>query len=570
MNFKFHHSVLLGALLMAGCSSSQHSSIKKDEVQRIEDAMQARDEGWLNDRALIYKASSKSDEQFVAALLSAWQSAQQSPKQGLADLKLLDPTSTSIPAKQLYYLTYAEISLASRDPISASRSILSASEITDAEQRGRLQLRAWQLLLATPLETLRAAAVQYKGSSFEGWLKLSQWQQQVDLSGVYDVSSLTSWLQANPEHPAWQYWRPQGTAIFEVQLQPQEANSTVQVGEHSSLDYQLGELSNPEAIFVLLPLSGQYSAMASAVKSGIEAALGSAAQLTFIDTNMMAPSQVAATLPPGSTIIGPLLKPDVAAFAQAGSSPRIWLALNHIDHSQQSNTYFMGLDPADEISQIVGQMIAQHHNKVLLLLPDTANGHRYHDLFMQAVSQRSTDLAVTVEWLQQDDSDPSRLLAIIDPDRRRQQMMITGQPPSDPLPSLFDAIFVDGSASDVTRIHDFITLYVDPRVQGPIFYLGSKANESSQIPPWDDVLTLTTPILTKAKANIYQQAVQLLPSPNADQLRLFALGYDAGVLLPQLSSPDSTASHPSQHDGASGTLTINADGTINRELSWDQ
>lgn len=570
MRFRFRHSVLVWSLLMAGCSSS--SPIQSDEIQRIEEAMRNGNKALIEARSQLYKTSQSSDEQFIANVLDAWLQGQRNlVNDGLSSLEQLSPSQASPKARQLYYSTYAQLAQMGHNPISAANSLIHAAETSPPAEQEQLLINAWKLLLGTPLETLRNGAAQHAGTPFEGWLKLAQWQQQVDQSGAYDVTSLNSWMQAHPEHPAWRYWQPQGSAAV-VRTQPygQDWVAITPQAEQGwstsgSIDmYQGGSL------YVLLPLTGPYASMADAVKKGLQAALGGDSAITFIDTNLIPVSQIAASLPAGSQVIGPLLKPDVAAFSVAGANVQLWLALNHVEHAQQPNTFFMGLDPTDEVEQMVEQMVAQGHQRVLLLLPDNANGHRYQGLFEQVVSQQNSVLSMTVEWLQQDDTDPARLLALIDPDRRRQQMMLTGQPPQDVLPSLFDAVYLDGNPSDVIRVHDYLGLYVDPRATKPVFYLGSKASESGLLPNWDDALTLATPMLTASHGELYRQAVSELANPSTDLLRLYALGHDAGVLLPQLIGAQSGAGMPSTYDGASGALAIDPNGTIHRELSWDK
>ncbi|WFG00175.1 penicillin-binding protein activator [Aeromonas caviae] len=570
MRFRFRHSVLVWSLLMAGCSSS--SPIQSDEIQRIEEAMRNGNKALIEARSQLYKTSQSSDEQFISSVLDAWLQGQRNQvNDGLSALEQLSPSLASPKARQLYYTTHAQLAQMGHNPILAANSLIHAAEISPPTEQDKQFLNAWHLLLGTPLETLRNGAAQQAGTLFEGWLKLAQWQQQVDQSGAYDVTSLNSWRQAHPDHPAWRYWQPQGSATV-VNTQPygQEWVTISPQAEVGGAIDSLADMSQGGSLYALLPLTGPYANMADAVKRGLQAALGTDSAITFIDTNLIPVSQIAAGLPAGSQVIGPLLKPDVAAFSIAGANVQLWLALNHVEHAQQPNTFFMGLDPTDEVEQMVEQMVVQGHKRVLLLLPDNANGHRYQGLFEQVVSQQNSVLSLTVEWLQQDDTDPARLLALIDPDRRRQQMMLTGQPPQDILPSLFDAVYLDGNPSDVIRVHDYLGLYVDPRATKPVFYLGSKASESGLLPDWDDALTLATPMLTASHGELYRQAANELANPSPDLLRLYALGHDAGALLPQLLGAQSGSGMPNTYDGASGSLAIDPNGTIHRELSWDK
>ena len=58
----------------------------------------------------------------------------------------------------------------------------------------------------------------------------------------------------------------------------------------------------------------------------------------------------------------------------------------------------------------------------------------------------------------------------------------------------------------------------------------------------------------------------LWPQANNDLLRFFAMGYDAMNLAPHLA--ELSASSGQQQNGLTGTLSIDEQGTVHRQLHW--
>ncbi len=225
---------------------------------------------------------------------------------------------------------------------------------------------ALALLSATSLQQVSTAPM---SKDLLGWVDLAiiAKRGQVDWQSLQE--GIYAWQKKYPKHPA------ADTFIREL------GNKQIEL------------LERPEHIAVLLPLTGKYTQIASAIRDGI---LSSYYQhpdktyqpiINFIDTGST-PSAIwnhykRATNQGADFIIGPFLKSSVDILSQSSQIETPTLTLNYSSTQTETDQNFFqfGLLPEDEAYQVAEMAFRQGHTHAAILVPDSAWGERLRNAF---------------------------------------------------------------------------------------------------------------------------------------------------------------------------------------------
>lgn len=394
-----------------------------------------------------------------------------------------------------------------------------------------------------------------------GWLTLGSlmrniWQQPRNL-----LQQLQAWQSQFPNHPANQDILPQLIAS------------------------QKAFVTYPQHVAVLLPLSGQYQAVADAVRNGLLTAYfqlannGGAPGVVFYDTGSTAAgAQNAyhqAVAAGANMVIGPLIKDAVSGIASLGSLPVPVLALNTLDAGQPApaGLFQFGLPPEDEATQIADRVIAEDLTRGVALVPQSDRGSRVLHAFMTRFQQLGGTLLGTQTYAPgaSDFSVPiTRLLNLNDSQYRKGQLQaFLGKSLEFEARRRQDVqfIFLAADSADAKLIRPELRFYhainVPVYATSQVYQPGEPADTDFDGITFDDMpWTLET---SGAAANTSKKVAALWPNGFHANSRLYALGFDAWRLVPLLykGQPFTTTVQ-----GMTGLLSMTPDGRVHRQLDW--
>lgn len=419
----------------------------------------------------------------------------------------------------------------------------------------------WQALNQINPEFLKLYQTDFSNPIVNGWLELAFITHKHEEQPNQLLTALNLWKQRFPLHPA--------SSKMPSQLQ-QVANATVY---------------RPKQIALLLPLSGRLAAGGRMIRDGILAAHYS--NKSMADDTIIKVYDTAQSLSPltpyqqavedgADFIIGPLTKEAVEAIANQEQLSVPQLSLNRLDAMPVNHPelYQFGLPIEDEARQIAKLAIEKQHQTAIVLVPSNEQGDR----IIQAFSNVFEGLEGSIAEVQRYD-DPreiknivQRLLNIdLSENRNRRLEQIIGTPLEFVQRRRQDAdmVFIAASPTDARRIKPFLNFYF---AQDLPVYAISRINPGSENPQLNSDLNGITftdsPILISDDPAIQQlrnDLSQAVPSITSSFGRLFALGYDAYRLLPDLNILRAFQQY--QQRGLSGLLSVNENGEIERTLS---
>ena len=427
------------------------------------------------------------------------------------------------------------------------------------EQRSANHDALWQVLRTLPSARLEALADASADYDEEGWFRLAQlaltWGDDLDRQLI----ELGRWREQWERHPAARV-PPSEIALSEIVAQ-----------------------ERPQRIALLLPLELAPGAIVrdafmSAYFNLLELG-GQVPEVRFYDTGTTADNIVAlhrqARADGAQMIIGPLLKPQVAALQQEADLGVPTLALNNNEglNTIAPQLYQFALSPESEARQVARKAWADGHRNVAILSPldaDNAALPRKRESFINEW-QRLGGRVVAQDSYR--DNYTEAISAMLDLDASNARM--------ESLRALVDRplLFVQRRRQDI----DFIYLLADPAPARQIVpslaylyagdipvYAGQDIYSGLARPLQDrdlnGVIFGESPWLLSSAESDASRLRELFPATTANNLRLQAFGLDAFHLYPRLrlleSSPDS------RMPGATGILRLGDNRTIESELVW--
>ena len=584
-------AALCFAALLAACTSSPSSSL--GELPRTPDAS--------IEQLLEQAASSKSAEEAALLRLGAADLAyRQDDKPRAARILEQIPLESLKPAQQVLASTLAaELAMSRNQPRAALGALAHPSLQHLGELPADLQVRTysvhvaaleadgqaleaarqrvmlapllggaaatgnadaiWTLLAGLPVEQLQGAS---GGTDvFAGWASLAL---AVKSAGTLEQqhAAIDTWRSQHPQHPAAMQL-PQALAkLRELASQPLDS------------------------IALLLPQEGPLANVARALRDGFMAAHFQASQagqpapkiqvfdssrITSLD-DFYRQAQAAGI----QMVVGPLEKPLVKKLADYPQLPITTLALNYADAGQTPppQLFQFGLAAEDEAREVSRRAHADGLVRAVALVPSGEWGDRVLNAFRQDWEARGGTLlaadhiAQPVALAQQ----IADLLQLRQSESRAKslQSVVGGDVAAQPARRQdIDFLFLAATPQQAQQIKPTLNFQYAGNV--PVYATSNLYSASGDVNQYKDmtgIMFCETPWLLDSDNPLRQQVVQQWPQAAGSLGRLYAMGVDAYGLAPRLGQlkalPDNRI------DGLSGSLSLNQNQRIERQLPWAQ
>lgn len=471
--------------------------------------------------------------------------------------RLLPLLPRAEPAERLrLHQLRAKALLLNHQPLSAFKESIDAVElIADDNERRRYQQAIWEMLQNTSSAALRKrmrSGANNMGADARGWLELALLARDYERLPAEQKRAVNRWRGRHPQHIANREPPP------ELRLLRAEPRARI------------------DAVTLLLPLGGHLSQAGVAVRDGFLGAWyrnqDSGPVVRIIDTSqgdVREHYRTAIEEHNADFVIGPLSKENVATLAKSRISVPT-LALNTLAKGSAPKRMFLfGLDPGDELRQIVTEARARGWNYAMTLRPDEDWAQMRVENFTalwQELGGKITDV-------------------ILPPDNRAASSRI-----------IADALALDASKRRTlnlerllqTNLHsaprrredvDFILLIADApqaRLLSPVLKYHRAGNLPALGVPKIYDHTLSDDDNTDLDGVTFIDAPWVLEPPalartlsdlgEAKLTRMHALGVEAWHLLPWLEAM--ARDEQAMLYGASGRLSVDRQRRVRRHLLW--
>ncbi len=430
----------------------------------------------------------------------------------------------------------------------------------DALRRNRTEILDVVSLISTS-QASRVLSNHTVNEEIFGWLDLVAGVKSQLFSGGSVQDFIVQWQFRFPDHPA-------NFEAIDI------------IVENYRID--TGLISD---IAVLLPLSGQFSSPARAIRDGILDAYYSKAErgstLRFYDIGENSADvieQYRTALEDGAQqIIGPLRKDAVATLLTQARPEISILALNYIDllNSGSSQTYQLGLSPEQDAIAMADRMLSDGEFRAMVLAPDTAWGERIEASFMDRFTSQGGHIISRYRYdgSQNDYSDVLREVTGINKATvryRRLRSLLN-------LPMEFepqrrddvDALFLVARPEHGHLIRPQLAFHNAGTM--PIYatsHIYRGVPESSLDKDLNGVIFCDAPIVFDAVQSLLERDNNRYSHVPVSLIRLFAIGQDAYRILPYLRWLRGAGNE--SFPGATGRLQVDIDGRISRLLDCGQ
>lgn len=577
--------LLCVAIMLAACASSPSSTL--GELPRTPQA---------STQQLLEKADQSDPEQAVQLRLAA---ADQSVQQGnhtqarsILEKVQLD---TLKPAQQIFALTLqAEIALADGKPEQAEQALqhpaferlgelpvaqqirsqlarAEALEATDkplaaarervftapllSDEQARTNHEAiWKLISALPEQQLQGAA----DDDLAGWQSLALSLKRAG-TVAQQQRAIDDWIAQTPQHPAAEQLPEPLQKLRELADQP---------------------LNN---IALLLPMDGQLASVARALRDGFLAAhlhaqqSGQTLRIELYDSTRMTSidefyrqAQAAGV----QLVVGPLEKDLVRQLAERDQLPITTLALNYSDAGQSTppQLFQFGLAAEDEAREVARRAWADGHRRAIALAPRGDWGGRILDAFRQSWEEAGGTLVAAEPLAEpvQLANQIADLLQLRNSESRGGRVSSITDASTSNQPTRrqdVDFLFLAATPQQAQQVRP--TLIFQYAGDLPVYatsHLHAASHDRTQYLDLEGIRFAETPWLLNDQLPLRQEVEQKWPQAGGSLGRLYAMGADAYLLAPRLNQllalPDT------QLDGLSGTLSLNPQQRIERQLPW--
>lgn len=426
---------------------------------------------------------------------------------------------------------------------------------TDQQTANRQAI--WQGINGMPLADVRAAAATSTGE-LAGWLELALIDKELNNLDL-QVRALKQWQDKYSAHPA-------------AQALPASLAQLVEL--HSS---------RPQHIALLLPFQGQLAGAAQALRDGFLAAQYQAysegveqPEVSLYDSTVytdLGAFYRQAVADGVEWVIGPLEREQVSRLATMNELPLPTLALNYTDNPIPAGQalYQFGLAPEDEARSAAAHAWAQGYRRMAALTAKTDWGQRAYQAFQQSWEDMG-GVIVGREIMDEPAAMAGQIGELLRISRSEQrgeriQRVLGSSVVVQPTPRQdLDALFITAGTLQARQIMP--TLAFQYAGDLPVYATSHvyQAGEGSQNTDLDGILVAETPWLLSRSDSLYNSVTQNWPQATGALGRLYAMGIDAQRIfsrLPQMQQYPGTTIN-----GATGILSLSADGSIRREVSW--
>ncbi|WP_298721077.1 penicillin-binding protein activator [uncultured Oceanisphaera sp.] len=458
------------------------------------------------------------------------------------DTKALAPDAAG------YYLLLQANRFEQQQPIDAAKMLIERHDTLAGQEQNAGLERIYQLLTqASPL-ALRQAQNDDNSEAVNGWLRLMAILNDTHAQPGQRRWQLQSWRKAYPNHPGHRYLSDSAEPAARLDA------------------YQ------PAHIAVLLPLGGQLAEQADAIRNGmLSAHQGQASRLSFFDTNGRDMARLYQDIQQAGVdfILGPLLKENIDALTSLDPALPVF-ALNRPAHQPVlPHRYYFSLSPEAEAAEAAYHMWEQGHHQPLVFAPGNELGRRVAAEFNNQWQRLSGQQARLAYFNNQQsiESDVRRALNSGNPAvagvgviRGSSEVALPAGP--------IDSVFMVSNTTETRFILPYFDFVRDSRAARLPTYVTSRSYVPGGEPPMSELNGLQLadmPWLFGGAPQLMEEVETLWPTVGSSWLRLFAFGYDALTLIPQLTQLREGAPPV---PALSGLLSLGEDGVVQRRLQW--
>lgn len=459
---------------------------------------------------------------------------------------------------RLFAIAYEQVG----NPVASARQrVLLDRLLPDASLRHKNEQALWTSLQQIPNSTLKNQIQQtLDETELNGWLQLAYATKQYDNDSEQLISSIQSWRQQFPEHPA-------NELLPSTLPSPQE-----------SAPYQ------PTHIALLVPTSGQLAGAGEAVRNGFLAAYYQTKakkplpEVTVYNTNDGDISSIyqKAIDDGADLVVGPLQKTEVDSLSQHSRLQAPTLALNYSQKSRSKhNLYEFGLLPESEATQTATRAWHDGHSRTLIITPDNELGQRIASSFDKAWQSQGGETVASLAFNNEDNLSNSieKLLNVDQSQQRADKLRGALNEKFSFIPRRrqdIDMIFLAAYPKDARQIRPLLKFYYAntlPIYATSIIYSG--VNSPAAYRDLNGVIFCDIPWTidpNNTMLSTRQSIAKLWPDSYKNYTRLYALGWDAYNLIPQLKRMQLLPKFGVR--GATGILHLDPDQRIQRQLEW--
>ncbi len=459
-----------------------------------------------------------------------------------------------------YHQTRADIFTALGRPFDSSRELVALADYVDNAQQEAIADQIWLNLNHYNTNTITTLTTDVSENILDGWLQLAVYMKTLNGNIPQLKNTLEQWLAENSTHPA-------------VIYTPKAIQDILSL-----------EIIKPTNTALLLPLSGKFAKQAQLIRDGFIMAMmndkdrDTNATLTVIDTHAEDAADVDAQLIEKNIdfVVGPLIKANIENLhklqqARLASIPT--LALNIPDQVEEGvNTCYLALSPEQEVEQAAKYLFSQGYQYPLILAPQGNYGQRVVEAFNSEWRKYSKNkVAVnlfgdkrqlqrninTVFGLQDSQQNIAQMDALVGIDLESQPRSRRD----------IDSVYIVANSAELTLIKPFIEVAINPDATPPKLFSNSRSNSGNK--QYEDLSGVTysdIPLLIHPNPQLDSQMDQLWPKSSNTERRLQALGMDAYQLMVELPQMKVVEGYSIQ--GKTGTLSINDQCIVQREISW--
>ncbi|VAW68173.1 hypothetical protein MNBD_GAMMA08-150 [hydrothermal vent metagenome] len=484
-------------------------------------------------------------------------------------LKLLNIARIISPAQQIKLMKLrASAFLDAGYPLESAKTRTQMDKLlTDSFDQELNHQAIWEALSLLPATSLQQISNAPLNADFLGWVELAKIAKRGQVDWQYLQDGIMLWREQYPNHPAVE------TFIKEL------GNKQIEL------------IEQPKHIAILLPLSGKYSQVTSAIRDGIMSSYyqhpdkSFQPKITFIDTSN---NQAAiwnyykkAADDGADFVIGPFLKSAVDILARSPQMDIPTLTLNYastqntpnnIDAQDETsqNLFQFGLLPEDEARQSAEMAFRQAHTHAAVLVPEGVWGERLHHAFRS----RFEELGGTVVSVQtytankNDFKQPIQSMLNIKQSYRRyraiQNVMRTKMKFIPYRRQDVDMIFMAATPKDARQLKPQFKFHYAGEI--PVYstshaFTGQLNKQADR--DIDDLNFLDMPWILNPPNKAKRSLINYWPEQQR-YTRFFALGVDAYNLIPFLGRLQGRDYE--RFSGQTGNLYLDSTNRVHREL----
>ena len=504
------------------------------------------------------------------------------------------------------YALKAKFDLHYKRWLSAAKNVLASTQLDNPTS-----LSIWEILKNLDSKQLEQARL--REPQLQAWIQLAIITQRYGLHPEKLKSALAQWQSRYAEHPL--NLSPPEEVLTAITL---PIINPAKVAVLLPLTGRLGSQGSAIKDGILAAYLHSLSTVTDTenASGNINGTFG-ARQIRFFDSALKTPAELNALAADYDFIIGPLLKENIADLIELLPQDKPLLALNRIDAGPQTplaevplpkasprpgskstieptersqeatnspshETYFFALAPEDEASQLAKHIRAKGYKHPIVLAADTSTTQRMSEAFIQQwVSEEEQADYPRVDHATFTDSKNMRqqVSGLLDVNQSKSRVKQIENLTTTEVYTVernrrdVDAIVLFANPEQTELLNPIIESSLSPFAGRTISVFASSRSHSldltkNSIRDLRNLTFIDMPWMLPAHPwqALAEHTTHLWSQRQDTLLRLFAMGYDAYSLLPQLRHLQLLPHNSTP--GLTGTLSINSQGEVQRVLPW--